>query len=279
MASKRKSTPATTESSILLACARRCCLCFHLYGDLGVKHGQIAHLDRDPANTNPDNLAFMCLAHHSEYDSKTSQHKNFTIAEAKAAKNNLTQTIQEKQHHLNNTAPIEVKQEASVLYPETSQLLQETLNLNISLVTLLRKSKQIAIKIGDADFEKWATQELDGYTGASSKDLPFYRKIYGELKSFNPYRGWEPVQFKTSESRERCSFAPVGSAVGALEKSLTDKRGEAFTFNYAPDEKHRILSAIPGASDVQLVLPIESLDRILDAIRNQLYEWLLRLQR
>jgi len=46
--------------------------------ELQVKKGQLAHLDRSPANDAPDNPLFLCLAHDDEYDSRTSQSKNLT---------------------------------------------------------------------------------------------------------------------------------------------------------------------------------------------------------
>jgi hypothetical protein len=60
---------------------RRCCLCFGLSGDFSQKRGQIAHLDKNPSNANPDNLVFLCLDHHDQYDSRTSQSKGITIHE------------------------------------------------------------------------------------------------------------------------------------------------------------------------------------------------------
>jgi hypothetical protein len=77
---------------------RRCALCFKLKGDLTEKRGQIAHLDRNPANYAEGNLAWLCLEHHSEYDSSTSQHKNYTIAEVKQARDDLYGAIR---MHLN----------------------------------------------------------------------------------------------------------------------------------------------------------------------------------
>jgi hypothetical protein len=73
-------------------------MCFHLNGDLTEQHGQIAHLDQNPANFAEDNLAFLCLQHHSVYDSKTSQHKNYTLEEAKKARNDLYLAIQQDRH-------------------------------------------------------------------------------------------------------------------------------------------------------------------------------------
>lgn len=80
---KRKKIPKKIETKVLTMSKRRCCICFGINNDLNVKIGQIAHLDRDNTNYKFENLAFLCLDHHSQYDSKTSQHKNYTIQEVK----------------------------------------------------------------------------------------------------------------------------------------------------------------------------------------------------
>jgi hypothetical protein len=82
------------ETAVLMKSARRCALCFHLNGDLMEKRGQIAHLDGDRSNRAEDNLAWMCTDHHSLFDSKTSQHKNYTIPEVKAARTRLYELVE-----------------------------------------------------------------------------------------------------------------------------------------------------------------------------------------
>lgn len=62
---------------------RRCCICFGLERDDSRKRGQIAHLDEDPANNDFDNLAYLCLDHHDEYDGSTSQSKSLSLQEVK----------------------------------------------------------------------------------------------------------------------------------------------------------------------------------------------------
>jgi tetratricopeptide (TPR) repeat protein len=86
---QRKPTDPAVEARVLAQSARRCCLCFCLEGDLTEKLGQMAHLDQDPGNCSEENLAYLCLDHHSLYDSTTSQHKNYTIAEVKDARAQL----------------------------------------------------------------------------------------------------------------------------------------------------------------------------------------------
>lgn len=95
---RRKKVSDSVLTKVLASSARRCALCFFLDGDVKEKLGQIAHLDQDPGNSDEDNLAFMCLKHHSLYDSRTSQHKNYTLGEVKSARENLYKLVSENRH-------------------------------------------------------------------------------------------------------------------------------------------------------------------------------------
>jgi hypothetical protein len=108
----RKRTHADVEAALLAKSARRCPLCFHLNGDLTEKHGQIAHLDGDRANAAEDNLSYMCLDHHSLFDSKTKQHKNYTIREVKSARAQLYKLVAEDKHLTPATAQSYLQAEA-----------------------------------------------------------------------------------------------------------------------------------------------------------------------
>lgn len=83
MAQTRVKIPKTIQIEVLTSCRRRCCICFGLNSDAEIKRGQIAHLDHDPSNNKVDNLAFLCLDHHSEFDSSSRQTKGFLDDEVK----------------------------------------------------------------------------------------------------------------------------------------------------------------------------------------------------
>lgn len=91
----RAPVPPETQAKVLLQSRRRCCICFGLNRDTSLKSGQIAHLDRNSANSAEDNLAFLCFEHHDQYDSPTSQRKNFTILEVKAHRDELHKALKE----------------------------------------------------------------------------------------------------------------------------------------------------------------------------------------
>jgi hypothetical protein len=65
-------------------------LCFHLDKIITANlQGQIAHIDRNRANHDPGNLAYLCIPHHDAYDSTTSQSKGLTPDELRYAKKAL----------------------------------------------------------------------------------------------------------------------------------------------------------------------------------------------
>lgn len=89
----RKPLPKDIETSVLVESRRRCCICFGLDRDTKLKAGQIAHLDGNRDNNRIENLAFLCLKHHDDYDSRTSQRKGLTMHEVKKYRDELTNTI------------------------------------------------------------------------------------------------------------------------------------------------------------------------------------------
>ncbi len=85
----RKRIDPTDEATLLISCRRRCCLCALYKSDFSRKKGQIAHIDGDRTNAAIANLAFLCFECHDEFDSRSSQSKNFTPKELRLCKQRL----------------------------------------------------------------------------------------------------------------------------------------------------------------------------------------------
>ena len=96
MTRKRKSIPAGIEARVLIDSSRRCCLCFGLEQDFKIKDGQIAHIDRDSSNSTYDNLAWLCLNHHNQYDTMPRLTKRLIPKELKGYRERLYQLVAEK---------------------------------------------------------------------------------------------------------------------------------------------------------------------------------------
>lgn len=83
MAGNRQAIPKDVETQVLVASKRRCCLCYYLHDERGVRKGQIAHIDGDPSRSSFNDLAFLCHDHHDELDSSTRQSKGLKAAEVR----------------------------------------------------------------------------------------------------------------------------------------------------------------------------------------------------
>ncbi len=89
---KRRRSP-NAEAAVLRACARRCALCYGLNADSNEKRGQLAHIDRQRSNSRPNNLVYLCLDHHNEYDTKYQVSKGLSPRELHAYKHELEVAI------------------------------------------------------------------------------------------------------------------------------------------------------------------------------------------
>src|SRR4051812_6867752 len=77
------------ETAVLTASRRKCCLCYYLDGRQEKRKGQIAHINHDRSDPTFENLVWLCLEHHDEFDSNTSQSKGITPEEVKKYRDRL----------------------------------------------------------------------------------------------------------------------------------------------------------------------------------------------
>ncbi len=173
--SDRYISPAV-ETRVLTRSARRCCLCFHLKRDFAEKDGQIAHLDHNPANGAEDNLAFLCLSHHSLYDSRTSQHKNYTLLEVKEARKALHERVQSRA----DEEPNDVDEEPAAEFEETALIRADDEKVYVfamaegqELVGAVSSDGFIDVLIcEESDYEEWAERDDDDSDEDDTVSLP-----------------------------------------------------------------------------------------------------------
>jgi hypothetical protein len=167
----------------------------------------------------------------------------------------------------------------------TIQTLQfEAADSEVTVSSLLRKSKIIATKLDLDEFLTWVDKELNGYGGETNASLPSYRKCLGTLKALDTYDGsWKPVLFEDAETQEICSLAPIGQSIGPLEELILKKRnndtGGVLSINLDPDKKQTIQKAIDEPTDIRIDLSISVAHGILDAVRISILNWALKLDK
>lgn len=107
----RKPISKDIELRVLLACGRRCCLCLYLNDRDEVRKGQLGHLNHQPEDARFENLVWLCLEHHDEFDSRTSQSKGLTEQEVRAYRDRLYEHISVKagrRNYYEDPPPVEL---------------------------------------------------------------------------------------------------------------------------------------------------------------------------
>lgn len=157
------------------------------------------------------------------------------------------------------------------------ELQRDAMDSSVSLTDLLRKALVVARKLGVEDFQSWITNELGGYSDLSK--IPKYRKVVGEIKAWNPYHGWIPCIIQNDEWAEQLRQREIGQAIGSLV-ALADKKegGGRFMIPYPPKVENALMEM--AECDLRPILHVDSscIHGILDAVRNTVLDWALRLE-
>src|SRR5574338_44709 len=158
------------------------------------------------------------------------------------------------------------------------ELQRDALDPDVSISSLLRKAHVVARKLDVREFQQWTSNALDGYPDRAP--VPEYRVIHREVKAFNPYnRIWMPMVMENAEEAERLSKRGNNHRVAELEALLESKERKGvlpMPFSKAVANNLMARSNLPVVPT--LVVPRTEIVGILDAIRNIVLNWSLRLE-
>jgi hypothetical protein len=137
------------------------------------------------------------------------------------------------------------------------------------IADVLRKAKLAAVKLKAIDFAAWVDLEMNGYTDRAA--LPRYRHVRGSMKFLNPYHGW--LAIIGLENLEQPVFQPVG------ELSLLLRGKSGFLTVTAPEPfRRKICSDMDFNCQVSLHVASTSIGAVVEAVRNNVLEWTLKLE-
>ncbi|HLO18787.1 MAG TPA: hypothetical protein VK206_28405 [Anaerolineales bacterium] len=148
-----------------------------------------------------------------------------------------------------------------------------------NIVDLLRKALLVATKLNLTEFRDWIRNELNGYEGG---ELPSYRKCHAEVKGKNPFHGLIPIGFPDNEFEQLISTVPISNSVSGLYDLIENANNQGTLYRQMPIEAQRMVSQLLDAPfqniEVYWVLQRSQIVEILDAVRNTILEWSLRLE-
>jgi len=105
------------------------------------------------------------------------------------------------------------------------ELQREALNSYTDITSLLRKAYLIARKLQLKDFQAWVQSELNGYDVDSQCEVPNYREVRGELRGFNPVRGWIPVMIPDDTMYNALTSRKIAQSIPDIISLLKSENG------------------------------------------------------
>ena len=150
----------------------------------------------------------------------------------------------------------------------------DAMNEKVSIQSLLRKASVVTTKLGIEASKQWIQSEMNGY---EEGDLPKYRQIKGSLRGFNPVNGWIPVHIPNDEIDDLLSVFHFRQSIGEVEERLK-KYSDAFSINFTGQQLSLIQDVMQCNYQFCLKFSGTSLFPIVDAVRNSILEWSLKLE-
>lgn len=157
------------------------------------------------------------------------------------------------------------------------QLQSDVLDQRVTTSDLLRRAFVIARKLSLGEFEAWINHELNGY--GPTDVVPEYRIVHGDVRGWNPFRGWIPVIFEGADEADAASRRGIGQSIAELEQLLSGfQPGGQLHIPFTHQIQRSLSASVGFETTFFLFVSHTAIIRILDAVRNTILNWALRLE-
>ena len=154
------------------------------------------------------------------------------------------------------------------------ELQRDVLDRSIHLPDLLRKALLVSRKLKIKDIEEWLNDELNGY---ETRSVPSYRIITGELKGFNSYRGWIPVDMGGELHASMCEH-PARDSVSQIVDLVERTETGTVIVKFPADLNTAFRKLMRADFEPALHVPVHKLVRILDVTKTKIMDFALDLE-
>ncbi len=157
------------------------------------------------------------------------------------------------------------------------ELQKDALDKNTKVVDLLRKAFVVSKKLGITKIEKWLENELNGYP--SNSDIPDYRTVYGQIKVWNPYQGWQFLNFRDPKKAEILSKREINQSIGELDSIVENNKNEDLQVPFSQENINKIMKSMDTPLHPVLFVSYTEVIKILNVVRNTVLNWSLQLEK
>lgn len=152
-------------------------------------------------------------------------------------------------------------------------LQREALTQSGDVLSLLRKAYLIARKLHLKDFGEWLNKELNGY-GTKDK-VPNYRILRGEVKAWNPMRGWIPVLFDLEYG---FNIHQSRDSIANLINIYSTSKGKPAIVNFPAEINSFLGKNAPIQTKYALHISTNQIYTIVESVRTAVLEWSIVLE-
>lgn len=152
-------------------------------------------------------------------------------------------------------------------------LQREALTQSGDVLSLLRKAYLIARKLHLKDFGEWLNKELNEY-GTKDK-VPNYRILRGEVKAWNPMRGWIPVLF---DREYGFNIHQSRDSIANLINIYSTSKGKPAIVNFPAEINSFLGKNAPIQTKYALHISTNQIYTIVESVRTAVLEWSIVLE-
>lgn len=157
------------------------------------------------------------------------------------------------------------------------ELQKDALDPSLPLLNVLRKAFVVASKLNLQELKDWTESELKGYFFQSKIEIPQYRIVSGELKAFNPHRGWIPVIVRDAEIRESLSERHIGQPISELE-DLYNNAEDYLTVRFPVAAQLSLMEFFSTDFIFCTYISKATVHKIIESVRDTILNWSLKLE-
>ncbi|TXE62522.1 abortive phage resistance protein [Serratia nematodiphila] len=149
-------------------------------------------------------------------------------------------------------------------------------NRGSDIIDVLLTAKMIAVKLGLRDLSEWIEYEIDGYP--SGVDVPEYRKGQGIIRYWNPYHGWQNIQFRNAPADIITTIQTF-----TIDESISSMQGiesedGMLRLAIPPHLVELLFTGQEIPSEICWFFSVNKLEHIVTTVRNKILNWSLELE-
>jgi hypothetical protein len=160
------------------------------------------------------------------------------------------------------------------------ELQTEAQKSNVSINDLLRKAYVVAVKLDVKEFSEWILSEQNGYGNRAFGEIPEYREVKGEIKSWHTSGFYQHVAFDQVEITKMLSQRRINQSISEIEHLLLNAEATGhLTVSYDAQTMKELRRVLGSDTKPELHIQHSMLKKILDAVQNRILNWSLQLEK